>query len=580
MNFLESRRQRCLAVLLVIAVLKGDLHAEEKPSPEKSKQTLYNGIELPQQWPPRIKTMAPAHETDPVVPAYLQKPPAVIPIDVGRQLLVDDFLIEDSNLKRSFYALKPYNKNPILVANQPWEFEGKWTRGDGREFQGPYAMPFSDGVWYDPADKLFKMWYMGGLLHCTCYATSRDGLNWEKPELDVVAGTNIVHAGNRDSASVWLDLDESDPERRFKLFRYEKNPIRGNIFALHFSPDGIHWSKEIRQAGPAYDRTTAFYNPFRKVWVYSLKSAYPKAGAPDVFPVRRYWEADDLVHSPMWPSYTSPLLWTNTDRLDVPLLTSGYRRAFIYNLDVVAYESVMLGLFTLHQRTHTKEGRPKKNEVFVGFSRDGFSWDRPWRKPFVSVSDKKGAWNWGNVQSVGGCCLIVGDKLHFYYSGRAGTGRLGEEKSFYDADGSTGVGFLRRDGFASLDAGPDGGAVLTRPISFKGRYLFVNTNARGRLLAEVLDQHGKVIEGFSKESCIPVTGDKTLAAVSWENGADLSDLAGKAVQIRFHITDGELYSFWVSPDKTGASYGYVAAGGPGFTSSRDTVGRVTIPHTP
>jgi hypothetical protein len=33
-----------------------------------------------------------------------------------------------------------------------------------------------------------------------------------------------------------------------------------------------------------------------------------------------------------------------------------------------------------------------------------------------------------------------------------------------------------------------------------------------------------------------------------------------------------LYSFWVSPDRSGASYGYVAAGGRGFTGSRDTVG--------
>jgi hypothetical protein len=33
-----------------------------------------------------------------------------------------------------------------------------------------------------------------------------------------------------------------------------------------------------------------------------------------------------------------------------------------------------------------------------------------------------------------------------------------------------------------------------------------------------------------------------------------------------------LYSFWVTPSAQGASYGYVAAGGPGFTSAIDTVG--------
>jgi hypothetical protein len=33
-----------------------------------------------------------------------------------------------------------------------------------------------------------------------------------------------------------------------------------------------------------------------------------------------------------------------------------------------------------------------------------------------------------------------------------------------------------------------------------------------------------------------------------------------------------LYAFWVSPTIDGASRGYVAAGGPGFTSDTDTVG--------
>jgi hypothetical protein len=42
-------------------------------------------------------------------------------------------------------------------------------------------MVFSDGVWYDPKERLFKMWYMGGLTRATCYATSKDGLRWDKP---------------------------------------------------------------------------------------------------------------------------------------------------------------------------------------------------------------------------------------------------------------------------------------------------------------------------------------------------------------------------------------------------------------
>jgi hypothetical protein len=561
MRFFMAATSATLACLTISAASAGEV--------------LYNGIELPDPWPPRIEQFQPADKTDPATPHYLQTPPALIPIDVGRQLFVDDFLIESTTLRRSLHKLEPYAGNPILKPDRPWESEGHW-----KTLRGPYAMPFSDGVWYDPKDKCFKMWYMGGLLHCTCYATSKDGLKWEKPKLDVVPGTNIVHPANRDSNIVWLDLDETNPQRRYKMFRFEKQPKWG--LSLHFSADGIHWSDEVRRTGDAYDRTTAFYNPFRKLWCYSIKGFFPKNQAPGAFRVRRYWEAADLMTSPMWSNETSSLLWANTDRRDPPLAGSSGEQAFIYNLDAVAYESLMLGLFAIHQRYgDPKKGQPKKNEIFLGFSRDGFYWDRPLRKPLVGISETRGDWNWGNVQSVGGGCLIVGDKLYFYYSGRAGTGRLPKPQSYYDADGATGVGFLRRDGFASMDADDTGGTLTTRPVTFRGKHLFVNLAAQnGRLRVEILDRCGKVIEPFTKANCVPLGADKTLSEMRWKGVQDLSAIVNKPVKFRFTLRNGSLYSFWVSPDASGASHGYVAAGGPGFTGPMDTVGQASLGQEP
>ena len=60
-------------------------------------EVLYNGITLGSPWPPRLKYP----DERAVVPPYLASPPAVIPIDVGRQLLVDDFLIEDTTMTRA-----------------------------------------------------------------------------------------------------------------------------------------------------------------------------------------------------------------------------------------------------------------------------------------------------------------------------------------------------------------------------------------------------------------------------------------------------------------------------------------------
>ena len=47
-------------------------------------------------------------------------------------------------------------------------------------------------------------------------------------------------------------------------------------------------------------------------------------------------------------------------------------------------------------------------------------------------------------------------------------------------------------------------------------------------------------------------------------------LAGRVLRFRFDLARGtELYSFWVSRWASGESGGYVAGGGPAFTSARD-----------
>ena len=210
----------------------------------------------------------------------------------------------------------------------------------------------------------------------------------------------------------------------------------------------------------------------------------------------------------------------------------------------------------------------KRNEVLLGFSRDGFHWHRPCRRAFAGAEEKDGAWNWGNVQAAGGGCLVVGDKLYFYVSGR--------EPSKPKRRCTTGLAILRRDGFASMDVADTPGTLTTRPVRFSGRYLFVNVDTKGgSLRAEVIDDEGNVIEPFGKSNCIPISYDKTLAAVRWKGADDLSAISGKTVRFRFHLDKGSLYAFWVSPDTSGASHGYVAAGGPGLTGLKDTVGKAT-----
>ncbi|MCL5099299.1 MAG: glycosyl hydrolase family 32 [Candidatus Omnitrophica bacterium] len=538
----------------------------------KGGETLYNGIQLPEQWPPQCNELS----LEQAVVPYLTNPPQVIPIDIGRQLFVDDFLIESTTLERSFHLPTYHPASPVLKPDKPWECE---KRGKG---QGPFAMPFSDGVFYNPQDRLFKMWYHAdyGSPHL-CYATSVDGVSWEKPRLDVVPDTNIAFPRPGGERVVWLDPDEKNPGKRYKMV-----VTRGGDDLLKpddawwgsrcsqyvfFSADGIQWNdKPAARTGPCGDRNSAFYNPFRKVWVYSIREYRPFGGIASPMRCRRYFESPDLVTGLPW-KYGEPPLWVGADNLDRRLEYPEIPE--LYTLDAVAYESVLLGLFSiLRHGADLAAFRPKINEVCVGFSRDGFHWSRPDRRSFLPVSENKEDWNWGNVQSVGGCCLIVGDQLWFYCSGRRG-----DAPFFHDAGGSTGLAVLRRDGFASMDAGDQGGVLTTRPVRFSGRYLFVNLNTdRGELRAEVLDGKGQAIAPFTCGNCLPARTDKTLFRLAWKGASDLGTLSGRAVRFRFHVQNGSLYAFWVSPSRSGASHGYVAGGGPGFTGPTDTVGAAAL----
>ncbi|MCY3023859.1 MAG: glycosyl hydrolase family 32, partial [Planctomycetota bacterium] len=445
-----------LAIISPLLLLPGRAPAGEAP-PERA---LYNGIELPEPWPPRLKDFP----DDPQRPPYLVAPPNPIVIDVGRQLFVDDFLIEQTTLKRTFHQPQFHPATPVLKPDQPWELAGR----------GAFAAPFSDGVWFDPQDRIFKMWYYAGhSVGATCYATSKDGIHWEKPKLDVEPGTNIVFKASRDSGTVWLDPSPRDPSERFKMALWQGS------FRLYRSPDGIHWSK-AGDGAKTGDRSTFFHNPFRQRWVFSIRSS-SRLGRS-----RLYWETSDFFSFSSAVAAKGELVpWVAADSADAARDDLQVKPQ-LYNLDCAAYESVLVGLFSVWRGDYNKAttakgkelfaaGRPKQNSICVGFSRDGFHWDRPDRRPFIPVSEKAGDWNWGNVQSTAPCCLVVGEQLWLYVSGRAGKSFPGCQNG--DAGASTGLATLRRDGFASLDAGAEGGTLTTRPVRFRGKHLFVNLDA-------------------------------------------------------------------------------------------------------
>jgi hypothetical protein len=513
---------RWLLIVLLAATVAG---AEE----------LYNGIRLPNDWPPKVElSRKPLAD-----PPYLVKPPDVINVDVGRQLFVDDFLIEQTTLLRVHHRPTYHPASPVLKVDRPWEGKGSRAR----------AAVFSDGVWFDPKDQTYKMWYWASRFaesparFDTCLATSKDGIRWEKPELDVVPGTNIVVRDEenvgRNSNTVWLDHFETEPAKRFKMFRIIQEKDKGNRCRVSTSSDGVHWTNRTETAATG-DRSTVFHNPFRSKWVYSLRT-----GSVELGRTRGYCEFDDPLAATTWRNLRP---WLSADEHDIPrtdlkLQTGKWTTpaSQLYNVDANAYESLMVGLFAIWRGHPAEGGRPKINELCVGYSRDGFHWSRPDRKAFLGVSEDPKAWNWGNVQSAGGTCLVVGDELRFYVGGTGGN---------TNDPNSVGLATMRRDGFASMDGE---GVLTTRPIKFTGKHLFVNLNGEVRV---------EVVGGPTSE---PVIADGTKVRVP----LDLSKYAGQPTRLRFHLKRGSLYAFWISPTEAGHSHGYVAAGGPALADGVD-----------
>lgn len=524
-------------------------------------EVLYNGIELPEVWPPEYPLeVFTARKCLPV--PYLKNPPEVIPLGIGRELFVDDFLIESTSCSRSFHYPEKYSGNPILKPETELEL--------GNLQHPSCACPKSGGVWFDYDQQIYRMWYEAGFLGFICYAESRDGINWVRPELDIFPGTNRVlpFGLECDSWSVIHDYSERDPQKKFKMFLMEActSVARGMILT---SPDGIHWSLPTA-TGFAGDRSTMFFNPFRKKWCFSLRSY---ASNP-LLRMRDYAEGDDIFGGSQWGALCRmarekrAVNWAGVDEFDKPDSELNIPPQ-LYNLDAVAYESIMLGFFQLHfgppNADCEESGYPKITGLEFAYSRDGFHWFRPDRN--CALYPEKDKWDRGYVQSLGNICTVSEDKLTFYFTGFGGNPGGGSKLSMY-SHGATGVAFLRRDGFASLDSAEQG-EIVTRKVTFTGSHLFVNFRAvSGWLKAEVLDVSGDVIKGFSLADSIPVSGDHVKVELKWHS-AELAALCGKTVKFRFVLENAEMFSFWVSSSPRGESNGFVAGGGPDYTAPVD-----------
>ncbi len=559
-----------LAVSFSLGVAGASSQANQLQSVALPENALYNGIVIPEGY----ELAADYHNGyAPVIPYLLDASeggykPETVNIDVGRQLFVDDFLIQSTTLKQTYHKAKTYDE-PVFSVK------------DTNISNGTAAT--SGGIWYDMDAKLYKIWYGAGFGQYVSYAYSENGLDhWQLPSVNE-QGTNVVITEHKsDSCSIWIDYDAPKAERYKMMIRQVNRDtdgdgkVEGTLPAqLYTSSNGIFWLKK-GETGTMGDRSTFFRNWFTKDWVFSIRHhTISKWGEDFNYRRTRYYHADqDWLKAAKWDWTTddAPDFWLKTDALD-PIDTTqpGNNIPQLYNFDSIAYESLMIGMFEIwygpeNDYIYSEDVlTPKITELQASYSRDGFHYDRPVRgvgEALISASRQMGDWDYGYLQSATGGLIVYDDEIRIYYSAFSGihTTPSGYESRDPGYGGAVGVATLRRDGFASMDGT---GELTTVPLTAtkQVKYLFVNANVKnGSLRAEVLDPEGNVVSGYSAAECNAMSADDCCYRLSWNGSNDLSFLRGKGFRLRFVMENGELYSFWLSADPEGASGGAVGAG--------------------
>ncbi|MGE3317387.1 MAG: hypothetical protein AB7O26_19905 [Planctomycetaceae bacterium] len=465
----------------------------------------------------------------------------------GKQLFIDDHIVgELKGARKVLNQPVKHPSNPLITRDRPSDGE-TITYGS---------------VLQDPADGLFKLWYQiyygeGKKPNSVIgYATSRDGVKWEKPSINKGTNDNLITFEPAEpwvvGAGVMLDPVEKDPARRFKML-YSAMPD-GKSSSLStcaaYSADGIHWKQEPKNPLIPFSDTQAcpFWDEKTKQYV-----AYLRFGPPNVRIISRI-QSSDFVH---WSPKVTVL---KTGPMDAPFNTQ------FYLMPVTPYEGISIGLICAYH-SETIQPIPKdklwmdRKNLQLAFSRNGLTWnrvakagaipagemkqERDWKTiveegAFVPNGPKREDWDWGVLHPVQ-APLVVGDEIRIYYQGNSGRNWWNYHKD-PNKDGY-GLATLRLDGFVSVEAEAEG-TFTTKPIVFIGDTLVINANAAGgSLKVEALDADGKPIEGFAAADCDPISSDDVRHVVKWKKNADCHLLQARPIRLRFHLHKAKLYAF-------------------------------------
>jgi hypothetical protein len=465
-----------------------------------------------------------------------------------KQLFVDDLMISRLiDIGRKTHAASKLER-PILEADMPWE------QGDEYNGKRDRRIYIYGTVLREKDSGTFRMWY--NRLTDNYYATSKDGVSWQRPDLGQRGENNMIRLAAH-SPSIIRDECDPDKSKMYKAigfvrghseeaisklkkkFKTDWSWFKGTgAYCAWYSADGLNWERypdPVLLGGDtitlSQDPTTGEFLAFHKI------GGDPRVTGRQVF----------LSTSQDMQNWSDPEPVMVTDEIDhkQARLREGGTHSEFYNMSAFPYANQWLGLVTHFRRT----GEPSVKgpgqsssegpiDVQLVHSRDGRKWERcSDRSPVIPLGPHP--YDSGSILGVCNSPVIVGDEMWMYYTAMTTThGGYLPDKMMSIARAA-----WRLDGMVSLWADDSTGVIETVPFIPEGRNLCVNADCRGgKFDVEVLDVNKKVIEGYSKNDCQHHKPDAVQQSIRWNEKKENLP-SGRPICLRFFLEKGDLFSY-------------------------------------
>ena len=456
----------------------------------------------------------------------------------NRYLVLDTRVTERTqNAKLVVAPAEKDRRNPLFGEDKPWE----------QRFDNLYP-----NAMYDRQEGLYKCWYSPfisdlpaksiglaerqrreynppkGREMGLCYATSEDGIVWDKPELGHLefegSTENNLVIRTVHGSGVLKEDREQNPAKRYKVL----TSCGRKGLGVSFSPDGVRW--EPPTLCPAINPYRVDGTHYNVLWVEELGEYVGFTRMRD--------PCDDGLKEVMerhgaWPPRqvgrtTSKdfLNWTQA----TAVMQGSDENLQIYSMPVFRHGSVYLGLPVIHNQ------RTDRAWTELAWSPDTVEWRFVCPgSPLIPNSDEVGGYDWGCAYS-SAYPIVLEDEIRLYYG-------ASNWLHFGWRDGFLCLARLRPDGFAGYEqvSAKRPAVVTTKPMAITGSALHLSADVYGvgSVQVRLLNRADEEVIAESQ----PIGQTVTDGVVTWQNSFTFSSVMGENIRIEFGMNGAKLYSF-------------------------------------